>query len=286
MTEYAPPNLEVAQGPSVTQLPGLLVLLGTLGLALVAWRRSPATTFGIGWLVLVLLPASNFLVPAGFIIAERTLLAPSIGAMIALGSAVPAIYARIEHSATLRRSAAAAVAVLLALGVWRSDQRDRAWHDNETLFRQGIKDSPDSYRAHFMLGVFLFESRRLVEGERHYREALRLFPYDPLMAYALAEQYRAAGLCVPAIPLYRALYSTIPDARMGHLGFASCLLQTFQLNEARRQALAGIQAGAPLETARAISAAAAHARDSIDARAARGDSAARAIQANLRARRP
>src|SRR6185503_1049365 len=115
-----------------------------------------------------------------------------------------------------------------------SSQRNAVWHDNETLFRQGIVDSPDSYRAHFMLGVLLFEMRRLVEGEKHYREALRLFPYDPLMAYALAEQYRGAGLCKPAIPLYRALHATVPEARIGRIGLASCLLEDFKLDEAKK----------------------------------------------------
>jgi hypothetical protein len=284
MTEYSPPYIEVAQGVSASLLPGLLVLLGVLGLALVTWKKNPATTFGVAWVVLFLLPASNFLVPAGFIIAERTLLTPSIGAMIALGSAIPAIYARIESNALLRQVAALAVVVLVALGLWRSTTRNVAWHDNETLFRQGIVDSPDSYRAHFMLGVHLFENRRLVEGERHYREALALFPYDPLMAYALAEQYRSAGLCVPAIPLYRALFATVPDASRGHLGFASCLLETFNLEEAKSAALTGIRYGAGVRPARAIIDAARQAAESLQVRAARGDSLA--IAARARQARP
>ena len=274
MTEYAPPYLEVAQGLSVTQLPGLLVLLGTLGLLGVCWRRSPVTALGLGWLVLALLPASNFLVPAGFIIAERTLTSPSIGAMLAVGSVVPYVYERVEKSTVARRLGATVLLFLLAAGVGRSVARNRAWRDNETLFRQGIVDSPDSYRAHFMLGVYLFENGRKVEGERHYREALKLFPYDPLMAFALAEQYRRAGMCEPAIPLYRALYALEPEATSGHLGFASCLLMTFHLDEAKQEALAGIRVGAEVRRARDIIAAADQADDSLKARRAAGDTKA------------
>ncbi len=266
MTEYTPMYLDVAQRVSITQLPGLLVLLGTIGLGAATWRRSPATSFGIGWLVLTLLPASNFLVPAGFIIAERTLLSPSIGAMLAVGSAVPTLYERIELRPFWRRAAAGAVMVLLALGVGRSVTRNRAWRDSETLFRQGVIDAPDSYRAHFMLGAELFERGRLTEGESHFRHALRLFPYDPFMAYALAEQYRGVGLCEPAIPMYRVMFTMIPNADRGNLGFASCLLATKRTDEARSRALAAIRAGAPVGVARDIIAAARRARGSAPVR--------------------
>ena len=137
-----------------------------------------------------------------------------------------------------------------------------------------------------MLGVYLFENGNKAEGERHYRHALGLFPYDPLMAYALAEQYRAVGLCAPAIPLYSALYALLPDARLGHLGFANCLLQTFQLDEAKSEALAGIRVGAPVKSARAIIEAAQQAGDSLDARAARGDTMATAAKAARSRRLP
>ena len=273
MTEYAPPYIDVAQGPSVAQLPGLLVLVGVLGLLVACWRRSPVTSFGIAWLVVTLLPASNFLVPAGFIIAERTLLLPSVGVVIALGSAVPWLYERLERRRVFELAGGAALVVLLALGVIRSTTRNPVWKNNETLFRQAIRDSPQSYRAHFMLGVLLFEQLRKTEGEGHYREALRLFPYDPLMSFALAEQYRKSGMCEPAITLYRWLYTIDPNSDRGHLGFASCLLATLHLEEAKSEALRSIRGGGLVPTARAIIRAADMARDSLAVRRARSDSA-------------
>jgi len=267
MTEYAPPYIDVAQGPSVAQLPGLLVLLGVLGLMIACWRRSPATSFGIGWIVVTLLPASNFIVPAGFIIAERTLLLPSVGAMIAVGSVIPWLYARLERRRALQYAAAAALVALIGLGFARSSTRAPAWRDNDSLFRQAVKDSPESYRAHFMLGVHLFENRRKTEGEKHYREALKLFPYDPMMALALAEEYRSAGMCQPAIPLYRWLFTLEPNSSRGRIGFADCLLLTYQLDEAREEALKSIRAGGRVKSARAIIDAAKRAKESMGRRA-------------------
>ena len=271
MTEYAPPYIDMAHGPSITQLPGLLLLIGILGLMIACWRKSPATAFGIGWVVIALLPASNFIIPAGFIIAERTLLFPSIGAMLAVGSAVPWIYARLEGRQTAQYAAAAAVAVLIALGVARSVQRNPVWNDNEALFRQQVKDSPQSYRAAFMLGQHLFEQHRKTEGEMYYRRALMMFPLDPLMALGLAEQYRKAGMCEPAITMYRWLFTLEPRAR-GRMGFATCLLVTYRLDEAKREALEAVRLGGDVKEARRIITTARDARDSLAVRRARGDS--------------
>jgi tetratricopeptide (TPR) repeat protein len=159
---------------------------------------------------------------------------------------------RIQDRATLRRLGAAVVVILIALGIGRSVTRNRAWHDNETLFRQGIIDAPDSYRSHFMLGGYLFEHGRRAEGETHFRHAVRLFPYDPLMLYALAEQYRRAGLCDAAIPYYQALFQMAPNQYRGHNGLAACYLMTGRIEEARRQAIAGIRVGANVPRAREI----------------------------------
>jgi tetratricopeptide (TPR) repeat protein len=275
--EYSPQYVEIAQGPSIAQLPGLLVLLGTLGLCAATWRRNPATAFGIGWLVLTLLPMSNFIIPAGFIVAERTLLLPSVGVMIAVGSAVPWLYERFERRLALQRAAGLAFALLVVLGIARSYGRNQVWHDEERLFRQSVVDSPDSYRAHYILGSYLFQQKRKNEGEQHLRRALQLFPYDPVVMMTLAEQYRGIKLCAPAIELYRIAQEIAPSMR-GHLGLAVCLLETLELDEAKRVALNAIRWSGNVREARSIIAAADAGRDSLTARRARGDTIPRSMQ--------
>jgi hypothetical protein len=181
-TEYAPPYVTVAQGPALWQLPGLLVLLGVLGLALgLARRARPASVvaFGIAWLCITLLPSSNFIIPAGIILAERTLFLPSLGAMLALGAAVPELRRRLARRSpgTQRVGSmlgAAALGAILVAGVARSASRTRVWRDNDTLFSQAVLDAPESYRAHYMLGAWKFEQGRKQEGEQHYRRAIHL----------------------------------------------------------------------------------------------------------------
>jgi len=188
------------------------------------------------------------------------------------------LYVRLEQRRALQYAAATLLVAIIGLGVARSYTRAPAWHDNDSLFRQAVKDSPESYRAHFMLGVHLFENQRKTEGEKYYRQALKLFPYDPMMALALAEEYRGAGMCQPAITLYRWLFTLQPNSNRGHLGFADCLLMTYQLDAARDEALRSIRAGGRVKPAREVIDAAKRAKESM-ARRARGDTLAPVIPA-------
>jgi hypothetical protein len=266
VTQYAPPGIEVAQGLGVRQIPGFLLIAGSIGLAVACWRRSPATSFGIGWTILTLLPASNVPAPAGFIIAERTLLLPSVGAMIAVASALWWIWQAAGPRSALRVPAVAALGVVLALGIARSYTRNRVWHDDDRLWRQGVLDSPDSYLAHFRLGLHLLSNGEQRAGEAHYRRAIELFPHDPIMAYSFAEQLRVAGRCDAAMPIYHWVFDAWPDSRRGHIGYATCLLGKGQYDEARREALVWIRRGGRFPLARAILAAAKAGRDSASAR--------------------
>ena len=272
-TDYAPPYIDMAEGPSLIQLPGALLLIGTLGLAIACWRRSPVTSFGIIWIVLTLLPVSNLLIPSGVLVAERTLMLPSVGAMIALASAIPWLYARIEPHRAARIAASAAVLVLLALGLGRSISRNRVWVDNETLFHQGVLDAPRSYRTHWLLGYHLKTTNREIEGLQHLEQAFRLFPYDPVIPYLVADGLRERGHCEPAVKLYKWAFELSSSLRRYQLGLSICLAHMQRLDDARSVVLDALRYGAKyaqaVEILRAIDAR----QDSLQARRSRGDSA-------------
>lgn len=276
MTEYTPPYIDMAEGFSLVQLPGALLLAGTLGLAVACWRRSPITSFGILWIVVTLLPASNILVPSGILVAERTLMLPSVGAMIVIGSVIPGAYAWLETRRVARSVAAVAVAVLIALGITRSVTRNRDWLNNETLFRQGIVDAPASYRLHWLLGNHLHNSGREEEGLRHLQQALRLFPYDPMLPYLVAEGLRKRGNCVTAVPLYEWAFELAPSLRHLQLGLAICHLVAFRLEDAKRVTLDALRYGAEHDDAVLVLRAIKDGGDSLAVRRARVDSAVQA----------
>ena len=273
MTEYTPPYIDMAEGPSLVQLPGALLLIGTLGLAIACWRRSPVTSFGILWMAVTLFPASNLLVPTGILVAERTLMLPSIGAMIALAGAVPAAYQWLEQRRLARVVAVSALLTVIALGIGRSVTRNRAWLNNETLFQAGIRDAPDSYRLHWLLGNHMRRTGREEEGLRHLEHALRLFPYDPMMPYLVAEALRQRGNCATAVPLYEFAFELAPSLRHLQLGYAICLMVAFRMDDARRAALDALRHGAKHDEAVLVLRAIKAGRDSLASRRARGDSA-------------
>jgi predicted Zn-dependent protease len=117
------------------------------------------------------------------------------------------------------------------------------WHDSETLFRQAVVDAPDAYRAHFMLGAWAFEHQREREGERELRRALNLFPYDPYVAYNLAENYRQSDRCTAAVPMYRWIMAMDKNFPLGHTGFSICLLETGNYAEAKASAVDALKWG-------------------------------------------
>jgi hypothetical protein len=245
-SEYGPPNIPIAQGFEIWQLPGFLLLVATLAIAVVLRRRQPVVAFGIAFLCVTLLPSSNFLVSAGIVLAERTLFSPSAGAMLAVAGAIVAFVRRREGRA-LRPSvpAMSLVTLVLAAGIARSATRSRVWKDNDTLFRHAVADVPDSYRAHFILGTWYIEKHNDIKrAEAEFHRSLQLFPYDPAVSYNMAEQYRFHGLCEPALPLYKWTREIDPDFPYGRFPYAVCLVETGHYADAKRMAYVALRAGA------------------------------------------
>ena len=246
-SEYGPPELPIAQGFSFTQLPSMVLLCAVLVLCVALRRRNAVASFGIAWVCVALLPSSNFILPAGIMLAERTLFLPSVGAMLMVGAAAAAIASRLELQAAERQRVrwVAGVACALALlgGLVRSASRTTVWHDNARLFAQAVIDSPYAYRAHYMLGAFRFENHDQRGGEAEYRRAMQLFPYDPAVSFNMAEQYRNAGMCPEAIPFYRWTRGLSPDFPLGRTQYAECFLETAQYDSAKTWILAAVDAG-------------------------------------------
>jgi predicted Zn-dependent protease len=182
------------------------------------------------------------------LVAERTLLLPSVGGMLLVGAAASWATGRSARSRAdvgIRVGIATVVAALVTAGTIRSRERQRVWRDNATLFAQTVEDAPLSYRAQFFYGQLLFQQGRRAEGERHLRLAIALNPTlsDVSPLNYLATEYRDAGLCPQALPLYeRALANdeARPDVRYG---MAACLLETGRASEARRLAQDGVRRG-------------------------------------------
>jgi protein O-mannosyl-transferase len=248
--DYGPPGFAILHAFDVTVLPGIVLVAGALTLVVALGRRHAVGAWALLWTAIAILPVSNLLV--GLTLFERTMFLPSVGVVIAIGAAVAAVGGRLRRPgapAWMTRAAPLAawaiLGVTMMLGAARSIARDGVWHDNLTLFAQTVRDAPLSYRAHYLYGISLFEAGDRRRGEHELLAAIRLDTNandaDPFNY--LATQYRMAGLCVQALPLYRHAIDrdgARPDARYG---LAECLLHTGRIVEARSEARAGLARG-------------------------------------------
>jgi len=200
------------------------------------------------WLVVTLLLISNIVVPTGVILAERTLFLPSVGIVILFGAVVERLGAvswnEFAPGAGMgRRLAMSAFAAVLVLGLVRSAVRQPVWGSNASLFAQGVRDAPLSYRAHDVYAGQLFEIGDRRDGEKEARIALHLYPHDGILYRDLANEYMRAGLCKPAVPLLKRSIAESTGQSDAHVLLARCLLVEGDTAGARKQILRGVADG-------------------------------------------
>jgi protein O-mannosyl-transferase len=236
--DYSPNDVVIAKGPAFSQIPGLVICIGAVILAIALRKRSPVTSFGLAWLIISFLPVSNLLVTAGFVTAERTLFLPSIGVVLAAGEL--AEYVRLHATASRRRLAMGALGLLLVAGVARSIDRQRVWKNNDAFFVALMKDAPNGYRAHFVFGRHLEYKLRFSQSESEYRKAIKIFPFDAGMTMFLADLYTRSDRCEPAVALFALTYGVQPDLGTGRYEYVYCLTRLGRWSDARREALAGL----------------------------------------------
>lgn len=251
--DYSPQQLPIPDGAGPEIVTGAVILiaavaaflaLGTGDLASRDERR--AARLGLAWLAITLFPVSNLF--SVMLVAERTLLMPSVGAMLLIAAMVSLAVRRASGSRAFtgaRIGIAFVVVCLVALGTMRSRDRHPVWRDDATLFAQTAEDAPRSYRAQFFYGQMLFGAGKRAEGERRLRLAIALNPTrsDVSPLNYLATQYRDAGMCPQALPLYDLALTNDAERPDVRYGLAACLLATGRVQDARRIAEDGARRG-------------------------------------------
>jgi hypothetical protein len=237
--DYSPTEVVVQKGLDVAQLPGIFVVVGCVLLAAALRKRAPVVSFGLLWLMISFLPASNLLLPAGFITAERTLFFPSVGVALIAGAVVERLMR--DERVPVRGATLAALGALLTLGLLKSIDRQRVWKNNDVFFDQLVKDEPNGYRAHFLRGRHIGSHSRLRETELEYKRAIRLFPYDVPMMLAISADYYRAGMCGPTTALLTWTYAVEPRLSEGRYQYVECLGRLGRWEESRTAALEALR---------------------------------------------
>lgn len=243
--EYSPPQL--GQAIFGTQhLWGIAGLTFTIWLAWAARRGAAVVTLGITWMAMAIFPVSNLIFLTGILLAERTMLLPSVGACLAV-TALGAVAAQRLSRPTRVAGWALVLSVILA-AAWHSARRGTIWRDNDRLFAHGILDAPHSYRSWKVYGGYLAQQGKLTEAEGMLRTSLQLWDRDAEVYEQLTRVLRRKGKCDAAISILDDGLKSFPEETVLRARLVECLIQQDRLADARGAAAAGKALGDPAAT--------------------------------------
>jgi len=243
LAQYSPPAHGAAGGFGGMALLGAVILGAAVAIGWSWRRRHPAAALGLAWIGLAILPVSNIPFPTGVLIAERTLLLPSVGAVVIAG----AFFAWLAR--TRRAVAIPTLIGLLAAGAARSWSRQPVWADNLALFTQTVIDEPRSYRAHFVLGRELSRRGDAEGAVAAYRRAGELYQRDHRVFEEWGQLHRAAGRCDLAVPIFERGVSADPSATIARSRLFECLFALGDYHRAEAVATDGVRRGSQEFTA-------------------------------------
>jgi tetratricopeptide (TPR) repeat protein len=192
-----------------------VVVLATLGAAVLARRGDRRPLVAIGWIALSYFPASNLLVPTGQLLAERTLYLPTVGAAMLVAWALGRLIAAASRSLPALRAqlaVAAPVALIAALGAHEASNGVLPWQDSYTLFVSGINTTPTSARPYWLLGNWYNNKGDHKRGIAYLAHAHKLDPTDPVIVFYYTSALHQAGLYEPELGVLRDATRRIPDS--------------------------------------------------------------------------
>jgi Flp pilus assembly protein TadD len=191
--------------------------------------------------------------PTGILIAERTLFLPSLGVVALAALGIRGIGLRFGNRSLGRVGMLVVPGALLILGASRSITRVADWRSNESLFTAAVRDEPQVYRSHYMLGAWYLETGRWNDGERELRTAMALFGGDPAVAYNLGIVDFMNRRFAQATRMFQVVDSLMPGALSAKTKIALSLALQGKFDEAQTIALQALQESpADSATARAL----------------------------------
>ena len=152
----------------------MVVLAGLVTLAWALRRSAPLVSLGVAWFLVTILPVSNLVIPAGVILAERTLYLPSAGLSIVLAGLL-AGWTRFSDVRT-RRAALAFGFVVGTLLTVRTVSRNPSWFSTYTVLNTLAVEHPESYLALRARGEGLARVGDVEGAAEAYEAAVGLVP--------------------------------------------------------------------------------------------------------------
>jgi protein O-mannosyl-transferase len=226
-----------------------LVLLAAL-IAAIILSKSQILKFAAAWFAIMLLPVLAALqqFEPGYLVQERYLYIPSIGACLALALGIEWMAKRKWFGADGYKAAAAAALLLVVLFGAVHFKQNKVWQDSVTLYKRCIEVAPQSSVAHSIMSRIYYDAGRPREAEAESRVALELDGTNTGAYLNLSYFSRASGKLDKAIEYIEQAVSNVPlgpstrnDLATAYLNLGLLCLQQKDLNRAEANLLKSIE---------------------------------------------
>lgn len=177
--------------------------------------------------ILTYLPASNWFLYVGFLVAERAAYLPSIGICLLVGSGIAVL------SRTFPRVSYILCTILLLSMCLRTIRRNQDWQNDESLYRSGIAYSPAKSLAN--LAVILSERGEVEKAERAFIAALFHRPNMADVHCNLGNLQYAMNKHSASIDSFSRAVHYRPQLAHARLGLARALLAEQKPEQAQHQ---------------------------------------------------
>jgi Flp pilus assembly protein TadD len=241
--DYSPAVLMVAHGVSLQVVVGVAILMALVGLTWLGRERAPVMSLGLGWFLITILPVSNLIVPAGILLAERTLYLPSVGlAFIVAGIAFKAT----AEARPGARRALGALAALAAVALFvRTVTRNPTWMSSYTVLNTLAVEHPESSMALQHRAEGLERVGDIEDAARIYDAAATLAPNNYALAVEIGDFYGRLGEYSKAEVALRRAIAIVPDQAPAYRILAAQYIRRGRAQDGHGVALQGLAAVGP-----------------------------------------
>ncbi len=223
---------QIVPSKSIYDVKSILTLIISFGLPILLIyfypRRKMAVIFLVSAYVICVIPAGNFIIPAGTIFAERLSYIPSIWLCIFLSLSIIRISKSIPFFITLF-----ALISIISLLSYRSILRCNDWQNRMSLAISGIKTSPLSIKTWGNLAVQFEETKQYEEAITACNIAIGIYPDDPSLYLKRGTYYTRLMINDEAEKDFKRALSINPEYLQASINLAIVLANTGKTESAK-----------------------------------------------------
>ncbi len=210
-------------------LPGALA--AALGLAVVGWSafersRRTAATFGLAWWFVFLAPVSHLIVPVQNYAADRYLLLPSLGLLLAGAALLTRLPRAVSWPSAL---------VMIAVGCGWTLVQVNTWSSTERLYVQAVQVNPSNTAAWDQLASLAADEGNREQAWAYVRAGLAIAPTDWRLLHRQGLLLASEGRLDAAIQAMEKAAS-VPESHKAYANLALLHLKRGNQSEALRSA--------------------------------------------------